>query len=301
MKIIRQLRILHLTVMIAIMGLMGCKQKCYDPQNPDCENYDPCFGSTKPTANFKIRQWNGWAVETNPDSMEFCDTIIGTCAKFYANYKDGKSYLWKVGSDVTEFKGKTLEICFNDYCGDDLNKQSVNSNYYKPIEISLMIVSEPNLKNKIGICHALSDTQLITTKKLVFAKNNFLNVVGEFEGTILGESTKRKVKVLYYYDKSVMQPFYYLVNFPNIGNLDTLKIGVGITGSELNTFKKQWWNCGPRYRYGNDFHENLTGVYKGKFFTEIQPDGKRFLKFEYTTINKNLTSEKSYVFYGMEN
>ena len=38
------------------------------------------------------------------------------------------------------------------------------------------------------------------------------DVVGEFEGTILGESTKRKVKVLYYYDKSVMQPFYYLVN-----------------------------------------------------------------------------------------
>lgn len=40
----------------------------------------------------------------------------------------------------------------------------------------------------------------------------------------------------------------------------------------------------------------MTGVYKGKFYTEIQPNGERFLKFEYTTINKKLTSEKSYFF-----
>lgn len=35
-----------------------------------------------------------------------------------------------------------------------------------------------------------------------------------------------------------MKPFYYLVHFPNIENLDTLKIALGITGSELNTYKR---------------------------------------------------------------
>jgi hypothetical protein len=296
------LYILSLTALSLLTAIVSCrKTRCHDPQNPECENYNPCFCSTKPSADFKIRQWNGWAVETNPESMEYCDTIIGTCAKFFANYETGNSYIWKIGSDVREFNGKNLEICFNEYCGDISNRESNNNVFYKPIEVSLMIITKPNSKNKIGICHSYSDTQCLTTKKLIFAYNSHLNFCGDFEGRIQGENYNRKVKIIYHYDTIVMKPFYYLVNFPNIENLDTLKIALGITGSELNTYKKKWWNCGPRYRSGSDYYENLTGVYKGKFYTEIQPNGERFLKFEYTTINKKLTSEKSYVFYGNKN
>ena len=45
---------------LLILALLwaGCKEddeeECFDPTNPECSNYDPCYGN-EPTAAFKMR------------------------------------------------------------------------------------------------------------------------------------------------------------------------------------------------------------------------------------------------------
>ena len=44
--------------LVALLALGSCKKEkpCQDPSNPDCENYDPCYGKKAPSADFIIGQ-----------------------------------------------------------------------------------------------------------------------------------------------------------------------------------------------------------------------------------------------------
>ena len=284
----------------AISGLQSCKKKCYDRNNPECENYNPCFGVARPTADFKIRQWSHWGTEEYPNPPEFCDTILGSDAKFIANYAEGSSYSWKVGTDIRIFTGKEFAIGFIDYLQDTNNRQSRYSNFYKPIDVTLTVKTKPGVQNKIGNCSPLSDTLISVTRKLVFAKTNPFDTGGIFKGTFQGETQEKVVEIKNFFDKKYQKGFYHFIGFPNVGDLDTLQMLAGRTGGELYSFKNIWWNHGPRYTSGTTFYVDLSGIYKGKIFCEWQPDGKRFLRMEYTSISKDLKTEKSYVFIGKE-
>jgi hypothetical protein len=68
----------------------------------------------------------------------------------------------------------------------------------------------------------------------------------------------------------------------------------------LSTYKNQRWNHGKRYQVGIDGFDDINGIYAGSIFCELQQDGKKYIRFEYTSITKDLKTEKSYIFTGKE-
>jgi len=290
---------------LALLLAMGScrKKKCYDPTNRDCENYDPCYGADKPNADFKTRHWSHWGTDPFPgETIEFCDTIISTTAKFTANYMNGDSYFWKVGTDSRDFTGKELELDFGDYYNDLNNLENPGSDFYKPIPVTLAVRTKASSRNKIGICVPLKDTLINLKRNLVLAKNNENRICGVYKGRVDGENQDRIIKVYYKYDinRPYYQFYYGFINLPNMINHDTLKIGYGQVGAMIRTFKNLKWNHGKRYSVGIEGYDNINGIYAGSIFCELQQDGKKYIRFEYTSVTKDLKTEKTYIFTGKE-
>jgi hypothetical protein len=63
--------IVALTV-LAAFSLQTCKH-CNDPTNPDCANYDPCYGKKTINTFFKVRPGD----RGFPPPEEWCDLVIG--------------------------------------------------------------------------------------------------------------------------------------------------------------------------------------------------------------------------------
>jgi hypothetical protein len=300
MKKLMDLTCLFVTAFL-LLSLPACKKKCHDPQNPECEDYDPCYGVIKPSADFKTRHWSHWGTDPFPgETIEFCDTIMNNTAKFIANYTSGYSYTWKVGTDNRVFSGKELVIDFIDFYIDTTNLEKPGSDFYKPIPVTLTVKTKPNGKNKIGSCTPFSDTQLSVTRNLVIFRGMDRRFCGIFKGRIAGEQQDRIVQIFYKVDKN--RPFGSLsylgfVNLPNVINFDTLRIS---ELGDLSTYKNQRWNHGKCYQVGIDGFDDINGIYAGSIFCELQQDGKKYIRFEYTSITKDLKTEKSYIFTGKE-
>jgi len=98
-----------------IFGLgMGscCKEECQDPQNPECGNYDPCWGKKPVTADFIFGRTTATPEPINGVDYPICeDTIFnsggvnrkgfdyGIGLKFQA-IENGAKYTWKLGSEI---------------------------------------------------------------------------------------------------------------------------------------------------------------------------------------------------------
>ena len=99
-------RNLHLlfAVVSFLLGLQSCKkEKCIDPSNPQCENYDPCYGKQKLTADFDIYETSGFfSTKWTPYTT---DTIASNGAIFIAkDNSDIASYEWHIGSEILTTK-----------------------------------------------------------------------------------------------------------------------------------------------------------------------------------------------------
>ncbi len=76
---------------ISILG--GCKDKCHDSSNPDCDNYDPCQGKTQTNATFIIEEnIGGLWVEG--------DTISGDLPVRFTATADADSFIWTLGAET---------------------------------------------------------------------------------------------------------------------------------------------------------------------------------------------------------
>ena len=106
-----------LLLLVLAMGLGGqCKKKCYDPTNPQCEDYDPCYGKKKVSAQFTIHE----AVANRSEEWKYYDTdTIFTDAAYFTALEDNAQYEWHIGADVlttkkvtrTQFpRGQTIPI-----------------------------------------------------------------------------------------------------------------------------------------------------------------------------------------------
>jgi hypothetical protein len=95
--------------LIALLALGSCKKEkpCKDPSNPECENYDPCYGKKAPSADFIIGQSSPQSY-FGMASFEFIsdDTMF---APFYRSIdfmakEEGAEYEWKLGSETITSK-----------------------------------------------------------------------------------------------------------------------------------------------------------------------------------------------------
>ena len=83
-----------------IFSNYSCKKDCKDPKNPECENYDPCYGINNTSAYFIVE-------ETLGEHWIEGDTIIGigniTSVRFRA-LQDADSFIWTIGSETIHQK-----------------------------------------------------------------------------------------------------------------------------------------------------------------------------------------------------
>ncbi len=93
-------------VFIAIL-LLSCSKKkneCNDPSNPDCINYDKCYGKSPVTADFMIGQIAGANIDPNSTTIGKLfieDSIfpVNCSIKFKAKI-EGAKYTWLLGSET---------------------------------------------------------------------------------------------------------------------------------------------------------------------------------------------------------
>jgi hypothetical protein len=92
-------RLITVTILffgISCILLCGCcKEKCTDPTNPACSNYDPCYKALK--ASFKFGEVAGGLHFTS-------DTVSPEYLAFFAATCDADSFIWYLGGEVIREK-----------------------------------------------------------------------------------------------------------------------------------------------------------------------------------------------------
>jgi hypothetical protein len=93
-------------ILFAILTLSSqCKKKCSDPTNPDCDNYNPCYGKKAVSAAFTIFEEVN-VVPTFEVPYYDTDTITMNQARFTA-LEEGAEYEWHIGSEILRTKSFT--------------------------------------------------------------------------------------------------------------------------------------------------------------------------------------------------
>ena len=70
-------RIIYFLATVMLFTLPSCKKKCYEKANPECENFDPCYGKEVVSADFKIEEIIGYnnAHPNEDTTMSETDTV----------------------------------------------------------------------------------------------------------------------------------------------------------------------------------------------------------------------------------
>ena len=120
------LAILHFYV------ITGCKhERCNDPSNPNCSNYDPNYG--KPSAAFTMRQSMkpfGWQ-DKEEEIAEFCDTIVAcnSGVLFTAKEENALRYEWTIGNDNRILRTREVALRFDDFLKDTQRQSQMSDQY----------------------------------------------------------------------------------------------------------------------------------------------------------------------------
>jgi hypothetical protein len=87
-----------------LCGCKSCKEECDDPTNPECPNYDPCFGLQLPDQNLTITASGYEALDH--------DTIWCLSDVSFEVKEPADSVFWKIGADPTIHQGNSMDIYF---------------------------------------------------------------------------------------------------------------------------------------------------------------------------------------------
>jgi hypothetical protein len=101
--------ILFLLIGLIAVSMDSCKKKpptppdCYDPANPDCVNYDPCYGKELPTADFLMEES---VMKDFPEFVFIPDdsVFLGVDIRFRSIYEDEimYSHTWYLGAETLD-------------------------------------------------------------------------------------------------------------------------------------------------------------------------------------------------------
>ncbi len=106
-----------LGILLAAICLFSpaCKKPCFDPQNPDCEDYDPCYGEKETSAAFGM--YETIFCSFTDTMLRATDTTMGGYVQFIAQ-DFLEEYQWKVGQDARIFTTKSFRLNFTGFTGD---------------------------------------------------------------------------------------------------------------------------------------------------------------------------------------
>jgi hypothetical protein len=200
-------------LLISIIGFTTCsKNNCFDPSNPACEGYDPCYGAEQPSAKFIMEESDGILRRLKIWGQ---DSIFkGVDIRFHSKFLGSKyKHTWYVENEI--FTGDTTPYRFY---------------YNRPrpltITISHVIEYEPNLR-----CFPTDDGRdsVAQSFRLVESSNE-LKTFGTYRGVLQGSTDSFEVKIVsvdFDLQPAIIsnQHGQLFINFHNRG--DTLNSGFG--------------------------------------------------------------------------
>lgn len=112
-----------LLLLVSLCTMLSCNKSnlCKDPSNPECENFDPCYGKKSINTHFRVRPGDrGFNPPEAWCNLKSCDTFNSSSVRF--DIPEGNlqssSYEWQIGDEQETRKGSSFEIDFSDYLQD---------------------------------------------------------------------------------------------------------------------------------------------------------------------------------------
>lgn len=187
-----QLALLLLLGIGMLVSMHSCKkEKCNDPTNPDCENYDPCYGKSPVKAEIKIGRMNtflevnGDPYFMNEDSI-FCAPGIENNSNFSQIWKQyigfrcptpGVKTTWKLGAEIIN------DSFFARFFEED---KGIMGKY----QVSLIVEKEPDIK-----CFPFDDGKDTLVKTFEFVPNYELPIMGVYRVLFEGDSDSTTIEI----------------------------------------------------------------------------------------------------------
>lgn len=259
---------------LVLSSLTSCK-KCNDPQNPDCDNYDPCYGKEQYSAKFLMKE--GFSSTDGRVDYFFSDSVLlGYMVWFESEIEDPNvEHRWYVGSEV--FEGRVTP-------GRRFDDPSI----VRPttIDITHVIEYEPN-----NSCNPNDDgydsvTQTMYLIKYYSELQTFGKFYGAFEGST--DSFLVEIQALNQQGEAASIHDWYEHLFINFHNLGDSVYTFTQTGNR--PFPKYGWVYMDVTNRNSRFHYDTKGIF------EVF-ENNRFL-MEYTVPLKLDSTGKTFVVEG---
>jgi hypothetical protein len=178
---------------IILLGTFhSCKKdKCNDPTNPDCENYDPCYGKSPVKAEIKMgpihrfMEVNGYENFMNEDTI-FCAPANEVNSNFfrtmlqYIGFKcptPGVKTTWKLGAEIIN------DSFFARFFEED---KGIMGKY----QVSLIVEKEPDVK-----CFPFDDGKDTLVKTFEFVPNYELPIMGVYRVLFEGDTDSTTLEI----------------------------------------------------------------------------------------------------------
>jgi hypothetical protein len=160
-----------------LVFMNACKDDCIpceDPTNPDCSNYDPCYGKHRVTADFFIYENHP---DLNPDrGWEYydTDTLLGQSVLLVAKetkdkYGQDVNYTWLIGGETISGVKSVTRYAF---------PANVK------IPVTLIVSKEPHLD-----CYPDDDGKDTLTRYMVFPSMS--KITPKWQGEYIGYNTDK--------------------------------------------------------------------------------------------------------------
>lgn len=195
-------------LLASVGGMQSCrKKKCHDPQNPDCENYDPCWGK-KANASFSIK------VNLHGRFFEYDTVGENEMVYFEAKYP-ADSFKWIVGAAIVK--------------SNKCNFSAFPIKKYTPVTlISYRISSSNCFPNDDGIDTQTRFVYCWKGADVSTGKVDYFPLYGTYKGMINDNpndlrTIKIKDSVQQYFNQSYYSGWHVLMNWPFKGT-DTYKM-----------------------------------------------------------------------------
>lgn len=106
--------VLGIVLFALCLVMASACDNCEDPTNPECENYDPCWGMEEPIVDFEMGEIYG--ISGGDDILFPSDTVGYGTIYFNAigtGLEDVISYQWKVGTDTRTWNESSFSLVFS--------------------------------------------------------------------------------------------------------------------------------------------------------------------------------------------
>ena len=178
---------------ICMLGsIHSCKkEKCNDPTNPDCENYDPCYGKSPVKAEMMLGLYHPFLVVNGDESFICEDSVFrapGTEKLPESSYMwnsdivfkcltSGAETYWKLGSENITDKLFIRTFPFG---------EGIMGKY----QVQLIVEKEPDIK-----CFPLDDGIDTIVKTFEFVPNYELPIMGVYRVLFEGDTDSTTIEI----------------------------------------------------------------------------------------------------------